>query len=103
MKIFSKTELPENLGIRVIVDVFGQESVLDTRCAWQVERDGGFQCGLAFTNREVPEAIARIMERYEVEVDRRQKVEIRRATIRKSLIVTSVCVLLGVAVLNAWT
>ena len=66
LKIFSPERVPDDTQVRIFVD--GDESeqmILDARAVWQIETLDGYLAGLAFTMREVPEAIVRIMDEHE--------------------------------------
>ena len=65
LKIISKTPLPEGVMLRIRTEADDEKLVIDAKTVWQSESEDGFQGGVAFTTRDVPEAVARILERGE--------------------------------------
>lgn len=102
MKLISQVPIPDDVGLRVRIDVCGRDMDIDARYVWQEKQGEEYLCGVAFTNREVPEAIARIMKEYKSSKVVEKEKEKRRTVIRQSLLVTSLMVIFAVALLQVW-
>jgi hypothetical protein len=62
LKIASQTAVPDNVCVRVRIEVGdGEHVTIDARTAWQTEQEYGCSMGLAFTKHEVPEVITRAL------------------------------------------
>lgn len=62
LKIFSKSRIPENVMLRIRTEMEGEKIVIEAKAIWQTEQDDGFYAGVSYTTRDVPEAVARILE-----------------------------------------
>jgi hypothetical protein len=62
LKISSPVTIPDDLRLRICVDVGEEEPLLvDAKSVWQLPQQEGVLAGLAFTRKEVPDAIRRIL------------------------------------------
>ncbi len=95
LKLSSQTCLPDDLRLRIRVDVGEEEPiVVDAKTVWQLEQDNGVLAGLAFTKREVPEAITRILG------NQSDQSESDQPAIRQSILVAAAAILLSVAIMQ---
>lgn len=97
LKLLAQQPLPEDLSMRIRVNVGEDEPlVVSAKPIWQQQQEDGILAGLAFTKREVPEAVTRILDRErDQNADRGEEVSIRR-----SILVAAVVVILGAALVQ---
>ena len=96
LKLSSAVPLPDDLRLRIRVDVSDDEQmVVDAKTIWQREQEDGVQAGLAFTKREIPDAIMHVLGHGQSETDSGGQ-----PAIRPSLLIAAAVVLLAVSLLQ---
>ena len=99
MQVLSPQVIPDDVRVRIHVDT-GEEAltVISARAAWQRKVDDGYMAGLAFINRQVPEAITKILAIHEAESAGFNPAAPSR--FRRGLLVAAVLVTVGIASLE---
>lgn len=98
MKVSSQTNLPDDLRLRLCIDVGEDEPVVvDAKTVWQQDENDEIVAGLAFTKKELPDAIAEVLGH-----DQPSQLHFRVPSIRQSIVIASTVILLGVALFRFW-
>lgn len=99
LKITSQTPIPDNVRLRICVDMGDQDQVVvDAKTVWQLEQADQCVAGLAFTKREAPETVKRLLAKDDATEATEQKTN-HRSSIRRSILVATVIVVFGLALL----
>jgi hypothetical protein len=61
MRLFAIREIPKDTRIRVQIELYGEELVLEGRPVWQNQSEAGYDIGVAFTDRDAPAMVSRIL------------------------------------------
>ncbi len=101
LKISSPTAIPDDLRLRICIDMGDDEQLLvDAKSVWQHPQPEGVIAGLAFTKKDVPDAVRRILE---MDDPREQlaAIEKRRSLLRRGGLAVAGIFVLGVALWQA--
>ncbi len=98
LQICSPTTVPDDVRVRIRVELGDQEHVIvDAKAVWQMEREADCLLGLAFTNREVPGVIARILAQSNASEGTARNAN-RGRSVRRSLLVAAAIVVFALAI-----
>ena len=61
MRLFAIREIPQDTRIRIQIDLYGEMLVLEGRPVWQKRDEAGYDVGVAFTNRNAPTMVSKIL------------------------------------------
>ncbi len=96
LKITSPKAIPDNIRLRIRIHMDDEgEAILSARSVWQSQQDDCFQAGLAFTTREVPPIVTRMLAGGTAEEPAWSAA--RQPAMRRSVLVAAVIVVLGLA------
>jgi len=64
LKICSKSPIPEDVMLRITAEMDDETIVVQAKTVWQFQSTEGYHGGVAFTSRNVPGGVARILEEH---------------------------------------
>lgn len=92
LKIFSPEQIPNDKRLRIRVTECDQELMLvEAKAVWQSAQAEGCEAGVAFTKREIPDAVQAILDRHSDDGNGPPS-KYRRPSMRRAVIVGTVAV-----------